>query len=255
MSTPRVHDRRCCRRFLDRIPICPRVRNPVACRFSPTSPPRQAVYWCDPRRPTQPSSSMDASRAVHRRPFVVWRLVRIVSDLSATASSAEDRRIVITTAQPAQSVSVDLQPSRVATASAARTPASAGPAVDETLVGALDVESRPPGARVFLDGTLVGTTPFASTRIGAGRHAIRTRAHRLPPLAVVGVDRGRRTQQGHGVARTVKQPLRIGGHGRGPRPMNPGTRSSKEADTGSPNAPRRNSRRRVCLGGPGELGD
>jgi hypothetical protein len=82
---------------------------------------------------------------------------------------AENRRIVITIAQPAQSVSVDLQPSRTATVSAARTPEAAGLAVE---VGTLDVESRPPGAQVFLDGTLVGTTPFEATRIGAGRHAI-----------------------------------------------------------------------------------
>jgi hypothetical protein len=37
----------------------------------------------------------------------------------------------------------------------------------------LTVDSRPAGARVFLDGKLIGTTPLSSTPIAAGDHAIR----------------------------------------------------------------------------------
>jgi hypothetical protein len=37
----------------------------------------------------------------------------------------------------------------------------------------LNVDSRPDGARVFLDGKQVGTTPLAITSVSAGEHAIR----------------------------------------------------------------------------------
>jgi hypothetical protein len=40
-------------------------------------------------------------------------------------------------------------------------------------VGSLNVESRPTGARVFLDGKLIGTTPLAMPGVPAGEHAIR----------------------------------------------------------------------------------
>ena len=143
-----------------RVPVQP-DQSTAPGRLLVRSTPADAAVFVDGREQGRtPATIRGLAPGAHRLRFVRDGFV------------AEDRRIVITTAQPAQSVSVDLQPSRVATASAARTPEAAGPAVEETLVGALDVESRPPGARVFLDGTLVGTTPFASTRIGAGRHAI-----------------------------------------------------------------------------------
>jgi hypothetical protein len=39
--------------------------------------------------------------------------------------------------------------------------------------GPLLVESRPPGAKVFVDGRLVGTTPTSVAGLGAGEHAVR----------------------------------------------------------------------------------
>jgi serine/threonine-protein kinase len=39
--------------------------------------------------------------------------------------------------------------------------------------GRLSVESRPEGARVFLDGQMIGTTPLAMQNVSAGEHAIR----------------------------------------------------------------------------------
>ncbi|MGH9349256.1 MAG: PEGA domain-containing protein, partial [Vicinamibacterales bacterium] len=39
--------------------------------------------------------------------------------------------------------------------------------------GTLQVESRPRGARVFLDGRLVGTTPLRLADVRAGEHAVR----------------------------------------------------------------------------------
>jgi len=35
------------------------------------------------------------------------------------------------------------------------------------------VESRPAGAKVFIDGKLSGTTPLVLPQIGAGEHAVR----------------------------------------------------------------------------------
>ena len=40
-------------------------------------------------------------------------------------------------------------------------------------VGKLNVDSRPTGAHVFLDGRLIGTTPLAVPSVPAGEHAIR----------------------------------------------------------------------------------
>lgn len=40
-------------------------------------------------------------------------------------------------------------------------------------VGGLTVDSKPTGARVFLDGRLIGTTPLAVPGVSAGSHAIR----------------------------------------------------------------------------------
>ena len=54
----------------------------------------------------------------------------------------------------------------------AATPAAPSATVGR-FVGALNVDSRPTGARVFLDGRLIGTTPLTMPTVGAGEHAIR----------------------------------------------------------------------------------
>jgi serine/threonine protein kinase len=87
-------------------------------------------------------------------------LVRITRD----GYAPEERRILISRGRPSQSLIVPLAAERVASA----TPATTGP-----FVGGLMVESRPPGAKVFLDGKLLGTTPLAQPVIPAGEHAIR----------------------------------------------------------------------------------
>jgi eukaryotic-like serine/threonine-protein kinase len=96
-------------------------------------------------------------------------LVRIVRDGYTT----EERRVAITAAQPAQSISVELaRPpaavDRVATAPAPSTPATVG-----RFMGALVVDSRPSGARVFVDGKAAGTTPLEVGSVDAGSHALR----------------------------------------------------------------------------------
>ena len=95
--------------------------------------------------------------------------LRVVRDGYVT----EDRSITIAAGRPSPGVNISLERSPVATASAGPGSAAQPKAVDDTIVGSLNVESRPADAQVFLDGTLVGTTPFVSDRIPAGSHAIR----------------------------------------------------------------------------------
>lgn len=76
------------------------------------------------------------------------------------------RRVRIRSAQPAQSIEVTLaatRSTRPATSSAAAAQAS----------GSLTVDSRPTGARVFVDGKPVGVTPLQVDAVQAGAHAVR----------------------------------------------------------------------------------
>jgi hypothetical protein len=92
--------------------------------------------------------------------------VRVVRDGYAT----EERRISITASRPAQSVTVPLSPVRAAES---RPPAPAASGTVGRYFGALAVESRPPGASVFVDGKLVGTTPIQLPSVNAGEHVVR----------------------------------------------------------------------------------
>jgi hypothetical protein len=126
------------------------------------STPADAQVLVDGReRGRTPATVEDLAPGAHR--------VRVVHE----GYASQDRTIVVTTERPVQSLTVDLEQSNSLTPSPARTPAPAAAAVDGEAVGALDVESRPIGAQVFLDDTLVGTTPFASARVPAGKHSIR----------------------------------------------------------------------------------
>ena len=103
-----------------------------------------------------PAAIRDLARGAHR--------VTITRD----GYEPEERRVVITASRPAQSITVALARPRTAA------PARAQPAAAAArFVGALAVDSRPAGARVFMDGTLVGTTPMALPSVPAGSHAIR----------------------------------------------------------------------------------
>jgi serine/threonine-protein kinase len=114
-----------------------------------------------------PATVRDVRRGAHR--------LRVVHEGYAT----EERRILMTPAHPVQSVTVTLArtraaepPARRAAESAAR-PAAPNPPSGATFFGSLSVESRPPGAKVFIDGKLTGTTPLVLPQIGAGEHAVR----------------------------------------------------------------------------------
>jgi serine/threonine-protein kinase len=109
----------------------------------------------------------DLSRGSHR--------VRIVREGYATA----ERQVLLTASRPSLTIAVPLtraaQNGRAATSGAEPTPDTARAATPSTLgrfVGALTVESRPTGARVFIDGKLVGTTPLQVPEVTAGSHAV-----------------------------------------------------------------------------------
>jgi PEGA domain/Protein kinase domain len=90
--------------------------------------------------------------------------------------AAQERRVVISSSRPSQSVNVTMArtppppPARSATAAPAP---PAGTPTTSRATGALAVDSRPTGARVFLDGKPIGTTPLMVPSVAAGDHAIR----------------------------------------------------------------------------------
>ena len=87
----------------------------------------------------------------------------------------EERRVAITAARPAQSITVPLARTRTASAVGAsdRTPAPSTPATLGRFVGQLAIDSRPPGAKVYVDGKLMGNTPLALGDVRAGEHVVR----------------------------------------------------------------------------------
>ena len=80
----------------------------------------------------------------------------------------EERRVVVSSSRPSQSMTLELAPVRAAASSRPQPAATEG-----RFVGSLAVDSRPTGAKVFMDGNLVGTTPMALPSVPVGSHAIR----------------------------------------------------------------------------------
>jgi serine/threonine-protein kinase len=114
-----------------------------------------------------PATVRDLARGPHR--------VRVTRD----GYAAQERRVVISASRPAQSVNIALArvpvppPARTAQAPPAAPAPSAASAAAARLPGALEVESRPPGAKVYLDGTLIGNTPLSLPAVAPGEHAVR----------------------------------------------------------------------------------
>jgi hypothetical protein len=105
-------------------------------------------------RGVTPAAIRDLARGAHR--------VKVTRD----GYAPEERHVVITPSRPTQSLTVAL-----ARSAAPPLGQTAAPAARST--GALAVDSRPAGARVFIDDKLVGTTPMALPSVPAGSHAIR----------------------------------------------------------------------------------
>jgi hypothetical protein len=104
-----------------------------------------------------PATVRDLSRGAHRL------------TITRNGYAPEERRFVITSARPAPSMTIALAPARAA--APPRVPATG--VADGRFAGGLAVDSRPAGAKVFMDGKLVGTTPMTLPSVPAGSHAIR----------------------------------------------------------------------------------
>ncbi len=110
------------------------------------------------------------------------------------------RRVRIGATQTAQSIEVALEATRPVRPAAASSPASdhaSGMPADArgANVGSLMVDSRPVGARVFVDGKMVGTTPVLLDAVGAGDHAVRLELDGFSPwTATSKVAGGERTR-------------------------------------------------------------
>jgi len=115
--------------------------------------------------------------------------------------TALERRVVISSSRPAQSVNVALvrTPGPPAARTAAAPPASAatGGRAAGAVAGALVVDSRPAGARVYLDGKLIGNTPLSLQTVAAGEHAVRLERdgyrHWLSSVRIVAAESNRVT--------------------------------------------------------------
>jgi PEGA domain/Protein kinase domain len=122
-----------------------------------------------------PATVRDLARGPHQ--------VRVTRD----GYAAQERRVVISSSRPSQSVNVTMVPTTPApppSRSAAAAPApQAGTPTSGRATGALAVDSRPTGARVFLDGKPIGTTPLMVPSVAPGDHAIRLELDGYRPWA------------------------------------------------------------------------
>jgi hypothetical protein len=80
----------------------------------------------------------------------------------------EQRRVTLSARQPSQTVDVTLKRTAPPATTSARSSAPA-----ERFVGTLVVESRPAGAKVFVDGKGMGVTPVTIPEVRVGSHVVR----------------------------------------------------------------------------------
>jgi len=105
------------------------------------------------------------------------------------AYATQEQKVVLTAKEPSAVVEFTLRPGNASPAgsapggSAASTKPTARPPVPPTAAGAprsaptpvvqsLSIETRPPGARVLVDGRDVGVTPLTLTPLGSGWHTV-----------------------------------------------------------------------------------
>ena len=104
-------------------------------------------------------------RDVGKTPLTVREVARGAHTVRVVREGyvAAQRRIIVSAARPAQSLTIALaRPARPST-----------PPKPGQSVATLYVASRPAGASVFLDGTLMGTTPLQMGEVAAGDHTVR----------------------------------------------------------------------------------
>jgi len=141
-------------------PVQPDTAPPAAVgQLLVRSTPAGARVFVDGRdRGQTPATIRDLPHGAHR--------LRVVRD----GYAAVERRVVLTPSRPSQSLIIELERPRLAQSNV---PTPATPGTVGRFVGALTVDSRPQGARVFVDGRLVGTTPVSLPEVNAGSHAVR----------------------------------------------------------------------------------
>ena len=136
-----------------------------------STPPGARVFVDGKDRGQTPATIGELGRGEHR--------IRIVRD----GYTAAERRVVLSPSRPSQSLSVPLareprtnKPTVPPKAEAKPAQADVSPkpgANTAAQAGTLVVESRPPGATVFIDGRAAGTTPLSLGDVRAGNHAVR----------------------------------------------------------------------------------
>ncbi len=141
---------------------------------APPAPERQVPQAGPPPGPTMPTGRLElrstpagAQAAVNGEPRGTTPLTlremplgSYTIRLTRDGYAAQERQVRLTPSRPNVSLSARLQ----------RVPAAAREAPRH---GSLSIESRPAGARVFLDNRLVGTTPLAVSNVPVGSAAVR----------------------------------------------------------------------------------
>ena len=166
----------------------------VSTPSAPTTPPTTASKPAAPRpttgRVTVTSTPRGASVTIDkqwrgRTPLTVSDLPLGTHELRVVQEGYVVNRQDVTLSEetPNRTVSVRLKRDSAAPARGAadtRKPAAAKPVAPESFVGEIYVDSRPRGARVFLDGKMVGVTPLRIPDVSIGSHVIRLQleAHR-----------------------------------------------------------------------------
>jgi hypothetical protein len=111
--------------------------------------------------------------------------------VSRRGYATAEREVVLSADRPSPSATVTFPLQR-----AGRTPPASGTDAATTTTafyGSLSVDSLPSGARVFVDGRPVGTTPMVAPRVAAGSHVVRVdRTGFLPWTAPIQVVSGQR---------------------------------------------------------------
>jgi serine/threonine protein kinase len=170
---PKAPDNRAASPPPERTPATPPAKPDAADATNPATEPGRLLVRSTPSGATvivdgrehgeTPIAIRDLARGTHR--------VRVVRDGYAPV----ERQIVITPSRPAQSIVVPMYEAR-ATAShgtLSSNPTPSTPATIGRYTGAVVIESKPSGAKVYLDNKLAGTTPLTLPQVPAGSHAIR----------------------------------------------------------------------------------
>ena len=139
-------------------------------RATPTRPPPAQGRISVRTRPAGVTVTVDGrSRGVTPLALTGLPYGTYLVRMSRDGYVADQRRITLSPSRPARSIDVALRRLQPAPAPAkAAPPPATGP-----YEGALLVESRPTGARVYVDGRLVGTTPMSVASIRVGSHVVR----------------------------------------------------------------------------------